>query len=347
MKKIKAKIAVLNKKNSVEILDVFFKEPKSKQALVKIYYSGICASQLMEFKGLRGKDNWLPHMFGHEGAGEIVKLGKNIKNLKVGDKVILSWLKRTDKNISGYIKNNSKIINYGPVTTFGNYSLISENRIYKLPKQIPIEDAAMYGCAIPTGMGIVTNEAKPKKIDKCAVVGLGGVGIFSLIALKAIGIKQIVGLDINQKKIGLIKKLGFKNILNLKNKDCFKKILKITNNKKFDFVFESSGHSSSIEESFELLNTTKGRLYFSSHPKNQDFIKIKPHELISGKKIFGSWGGKSNLDKNLLTFYKLIKKTNIKLKDLYQIFKLSDLKIIMNNYSKLDKPRAIIKMEHK
>ena len=77
------------------------------------------------------------------------------------------------------------------------------------------------------------------------------------------------------------------------------------------------------------------------------FIKIKPHELISGKKIFGSWGGKSNLDKNLLTFYKLIKKTNIKLKDLYQIFKLSDLKIIMNNYSKLDKPRAIIKMEHK
>ena len=141
--------------------------------------------------------------------------------------------------------------------------------------------------------------------------------------------------------------MGLKIELNLKNKDYFKKILKITNNKKFDFVFESSGHSSSIEESFELLNTTKGRLYFSSHPKNQDFIKIKPHELISGKKIFGSWGGKSNLDKNLLTFYKLIKKTNIKLKDLYQIFKLSDLKIIMNNYSKLDDNVLKLKMEHK
>ena len=163
----------------------------------------------MEFKGLRGKDNWLPHMFGHEGAGEIVKLGKNIKNLKVGDKVKGKVVVIADKNISGYIKNNSKIINYGPVTTFGNYSLISENRIYKLPKQIPIEDAAMYGCAIPTGMGIVTNEAKPKKIDKKIERANSFNENFDFQSeYKALNQKLE---DINQKKIGLIKKLGFKN----------------------------------------------------------------------------------------------------------------------------------------
>ena len=116
----------------------------------------------MEFKSYRGKDKWLPHLFGHEGVGVVRMIGKGVKGLKVGTYVILSWLKViTQRTIR--ICFTQKKINYGPVTTFGNYSLISANRLYKLPKIIDIKSAALYGCAIPTGMGVVVNEAKPKK----------------------------------------------------------------------------------------------------------------------------------------------------------------------------------------
>ena len=106
-------------------------------------------------------------MFGHEGVGIIKMIGKKVRGLKVGNKVILSWIKNDNaKDVCGSIFHNRNKINYGAVTTFGNYSLISSNRIYRLPKNIEFKSAALYGCAIPTGMGIVINEAKPKKKDK-------------------------------------------------------------------------------------------------------------------------------------------------------------------------------------
>ena len=103
------------------------------------------------------------------------------------------------------------------------------------------------------------------------VVGLGGVGVFSLIALRAIGVKTIVGIDNNKNRIKFIKKLGFKNIININNKNYLSKIFNITQNKKFDFIFESTGKSKSIENSFKLLNDKIGILY-SSHLKGRKNI---------------------------------------------------------------------------
>ena len=92
------------KKNSLELLDINFRKPNPNQVLVKINYSGICASQYMEYRSLRGKDKWLPHMFGHEGVGTVKMLGKEVKGLKVGNKVILSWIKKNNnKDSSGFI----------------------------------------------------------------------------------------------------------------------------------------------------------------------------------------------------------------------------------------------------
>ena len=347
MQFIKTKVAVLKKKNTLEVLDINLKKPGPKQVLVKIYYSGICASQYMEYRSLRGKDKWLPHMFGHEGVGIIKMIGKKVRGLKVGNKVILSWIKNDNaKDVCGSIFHNRNKINYGAVTTFGNYSLISSNRIYRLPKNIEFKSAALYGCAIPTGMGIVINEAKPKKKDICSVVGLGGVGIFSLIALKAIGIKIIVGIDNNSKRLNLIKKLGFKNLININSKNYISEIYKITSGKKFDYVFESTGHSKSIENSFKLLNNNSGKLYFSTHPKKGQKISINPHELISGKKIFGSWGGASNLNKDIVKFSNLISKSKIKLNKLYKIYTFDTLEKLLDSFSKLSTPRTIIKMKH-
>ena len=79
------------------------KLPKIKrgQVLVKIYYTGICKSQIMEIDGKRGKDKWLPHLLGHEASGKVIKLGKDVSKVKEGDEVMLTWIKGCGCDVSG------------------------------------------------------------------------------------------------------------------------------------------------------------------------------------------------------------------------------------------------------
>ena len=163
-KKINSKFLILEKKNKLKFVNTILPKPKKNQLLVKILYTSICASQIMEYKGLRGYDKWLPHAFGHEAVGIIVSIGKNIKKFKVKQKIILSWIRKKGSEVSGKIMYGKKNhFNYGPITTFSSYTLVSQNSAFPIPKNIKIKSASLFGCAIPTGMGMVLNEAKPKK----------------------------------------------------------------------------------------------------------------------------------------------------------------------------------------
>ena len=152
-------------KKPLTYLKLKFPSLHQGQVLVKVLYSGVCRSQIMEKNGQRGRDKWLPHLLGHEGSGEVIKVGKGVKKVKIGDQVILTWIKSKGKNSKNpkYLSISNKKINSGKVTTFSNYSVVSENRIVKKPKSMPIKYAPFFGCAIPTGAGIVLNQIKPKK----------------------------------------------------------------------------------------------------------------------------------------------------------------------------------------
>src|SRR3989344_7532238 len=95
--------------------------PKTKpgQVLIKMAYSGICRSQLNEMKGFKGPDKYLPHLLGHEGSGIVVDIGTQVKKVKLGDHVILSWIQGVGEKTPGSIftYNNTRV-NSGPITTF-------------------------------------------------------------------------------------------------------------------------------------------------------------------------------------------------------------------------------------
>ena len=138
--------------------------PKLKpgQVLVKIKYSGVCHTQLLEARGHRGADPFLPHCLGHEGSGIVAEVGPNSNKVKVGDPVILSWIKGSGANIPGSVYDwNGKKVNAGAITTFSEYAVISENRLTAIPKDFPLKEAALLGCAVPTGLGTIFNTAKP------------------------------------------------------------------------------------------------------------------------------------------------------------------------------------------
>jgi len=293
--------AVLTKNNSpLKIINKLkFTKLRRGQVLVRILHSAICRSQIMEIEGKRGKDKYLPHLLGHEGAGIVHRVGAGVKKVTKGDKIFLSWIKGKGLDSGGTkIINQKKTINAGPITTFSNFSFISENRCFKIPKGFPLKKSVIFGCAVPTGAGIILNEIKPKKKDRICIVGLGGVGLSALIACKMLKLKNIIVVDIDNKKIKIAKKVGFKKtILLKKDKNAITKILNFNKGRYFDYTIESSGKSKSIEFAFSLTKKFGGKCFFASHPNEKSKISIKPFDLISGKKIFGSWGGGSDPQK--------------------------------------------------
>ena len=328
---------VLKSKNKIELeknIDLS-KIPEDK-ILVKIFYSGLCRSQIMEIEQKRGLDKFLPHMLGHEATGEVIDIGKKIKHLKIGDMVVLSWINSQGLSSGGMkFLHKKKIINAGPVTTFSNYSVVSENKCTRVPKNFPKDIGVVFGCAALTGMGMVINEAVLKKNDHVLLIGFGGIGFFIYAALLSKKIKNIYILEKNKKKNSLLKKLKV-----VKYISDHRDLIKI--NKKFDYCFDATGNSKAIEIGFELLKNT-GQLIFASHPPKKNKISIDPFELIKGKQIKGSWGGKTNPQKDIMKYYKILKRLKLLSFLKSKVYKMNKIKNAISDLKNGKIVRPIIK----
>ena len=155
MKSFKAAVIVKSKK-PLKIMNINFKSPETNQVMVKILYSAFCSSQYGEMIGIKGKDKFLPHCLGHEACGVVIKVGPGVKKVKGNDLVVLHWMKSKGSD-SGGIKYKSedcpKSINAGQVTTFSEYSIVSENRLTKIPKnKFNLKILPLMGCSIPVAI---------------------------------------------------------------------------------------------------------------------------------------------------------------------------------------------------
>lgn len=296
---------------------------KPGQVLVKLAYSGVCKSQLMEIRGMRGEDKYLPHMLGHEASGEVVEIGDSVTKVKGGDAVILGWIKGDGMDAGGsvYRKGNTSI-NAGGVTTFMTHSVVSENRVVKLPKEIPADQAVLLGCAIPTGAGIVLNSLKPKQGSTLVVFGLGGVGLCALMAARTFDLSQLIAVDIDEGKLDLARELGATDCINAAKANVVNAVFDLTRGTGADYAVEASGIPSVIEQAFQSVKRGGGKCVFAGHPPHGSQIQLDPFELICGKSIEGSWGGSSHPDRDIGMY-----------RDLYKNGLLPLEKLLSNRYS--------------
>ena len=284
----------------LEVLDLQIPELMRGQVLVDVLYSGICRSQLMEARGQRGADPWLPHMLGHEGTGIVRKVGPGVTRFQPGDRVVLGWIKAGGLDVKGATYETigrDLTVNSGPVTTLSSATIVSESRLVHLPLGMPEDLGVLLGCALPTGAGMVLNEVRPSADNTLAIVGLGGIGLSALVTALALGVKAVVAIDVVQERLHLAKSLGANLVINASEVDAKEAVFQ-----KFgagvDACVEAGGSVSTIELGFSIINRKAGRLVFASHPKHGEKISIDPHELISGKSISGSWGGKAIRNKS-------------------------------------------------
>ena len=282
----------------VEIPDL-----KAGQVLVKVHFSGVCHSQLMEAQGKRGDDSYLPHMLGHEGSATVMEIGPGVTRFKKGDLVILTWIKSLGANVpqTKYQKDN-QIINAGGVTTFSEYSVVSENRCVSLPEGVPLDVASLFGCAVLTGAGIVTNTIQPDSKSSLAVFGLGGIGLSALMASSLYECQTLIAVDIEKEKLNLAREFGATHLINSIDENPVERIREITGGVGVDYSIEAAGTVKTIEQAFQSVRKGGGKCVFATHPKAGEKIKIDPFDLICGKQIEGSWGGASRPEEDIPKF---------------------------------------------
>lgn len=342
----KTKAAVLVAHNKpLKILNLELQDPGKGEVLVKIYFSGICHTQLLEIAGKSASKSFVPNLMGHEASGKVVKVGPNVKKVKKDDLVILSWIKgRGINTIPKPIDYNNVKINRGSVTTFSQYSVVAENRVFPIKKNTPMDVSALLGCAVPTGMGMVFNNAKVKKNDVVLIIGCGGIGINAIHAAKVAKAKIIIGLDINDDKKLSALKFGANYFFNFKEKNLLNKINKISN--KIDYSIDTVGIKKTMEFAYNISDNYSGHTILCGVPNPLNLkISINPFPLYYGKKITGTGGGETVPDKDLKKYENLYKNNKIDLKGMItKVFSLNQINTAINTLQKGNCIRVLIDM---
>lgn len=317
------------------------------QVLVKVLFSGVCRSQLMEVMGGRGEDPWLPHLLGHEGCGEVLAVGEGVSKVQPGDQVIITWIKADGMVAPGAIYDfDGESINSGRVTTFSRHSIVSECCTVPLPEGVPPKVGVLFGCALLTGAGIVLNELMPDQNHVVAVIGLGGVGLSALIALKNLDVKRIIAVDQSEAHLELARAFGACETVNSALEDVEAWFATHVPNG-LDACVEAAGTTATIELGFRLVRKGGGRLYFASHPPSGERICLDPHDLISGKSIHGSWGGACHADQDIAKIADTYLSGNMPLEKLIEKeYSLHEINKALMDLKNGEVFRPIINMEH-
>jgi S-(hydroxymethyl)glutathione dehydrogenase/alcohol dehydrogenase len=297
--------------------DIEVPELRAGQVLVKVHFSGVCHSQLMEARGKRGDDPYLPHMLGHEGSATVLEVGPGVTRFKKDDIVILTWIKCQGADVSQtkYSKGN-QIINAGGVTTFSEYSVVSENRCVALPEGVPLDIASLFGCAVLTGAGIVTNTIQPSSKNSLAIFGLGGIGLSALMAACLYKCQTLIAVDIEKDKLELAIEFGATHVIDSSMENPVDRIREITEGVGVDYSIEAAGLVKTIEQAFQSVRKSGGKCVFATHPTANEKIMIDPFDLICGKQIQGSWGGDSIPEEDIPKFAQLYRDGKLPLEKL-------------------------------
>ena len=338
-----AVLYVLNKPLILEEIEV--PEPSFGQVRVEVKASGICRKQFQEMHGLHGPDPYLPHLLGHEGAGVVEAVGPGVKRVAVGDHVVLSWIKAEGLEPKPPVyKRGDQRINAGSVTTFNQYTVAAENRVTRIPKEIPFDKAALLGCAIPTGVGVVMNTAKVKPGSTVALFGAGGIGLNIIQGAVLSKASKIIAVDIYDHKLDKAKEFGATHLLNSRREDAVMRIKELTEGKGADYAFEASASREAMENAYASVRWGTGlAVLVGNLPHDDKKISIDPFPLYAGTRLIGTWGGETDPDRDFPRYVEWYLKGQLKLDELItHRFRLDEINAAFLALEKGEVGRAII-----
>ncbi|MFG1185069.1 zinc-dependent alcohol dehydrogenase family protein [Xanthobacter aminoxidans] len=259
----------------LHIEEVELDRPGRDEVLVKIAAAGLCHSDLSVINGSRPRP--MPMAIGHEAAGVVVEVGDGVDDLKPGDHVVMVFMPSCGHcqpcsqgrpalcepgavaNGKGELLTGAIRLHEGEETihhhlgcsAFADHAVVSRRSLVRIDKDIPLDVAALFGCAVLTGVGAVVNTARVQAGETVAVVGLGGVGLAAVLGALAAGAARVVAVDLSPEKLQLAKDLGATGVVDARAPDAIEQVRALTG-AGADFVFEFAGSARALENAYKM-----------------------------------------------------------------------------------------------
>jgi len=297
---------------TIEELDLA--PPGYGEVLVKIAAAGLCHSDLSVINGDRPRP--LPMVLGHEAAGVVEQLGDGVTDLVPGDHVILVFVPSCGHcspcaegrpalcepgfaaNSAGTLLGGARRLSRNGVpinhllgcAAFAEYATVSRRSLVKIDKALPMAEAALFGCAVMTGVGAVVNTAQVRAGASTAVIGLGGVGLASVLGAKAAGARQIVAVDLSDEKLELAKSLGATHTFNASAPDTVEKIREATSGG-VEYAFELAGSARALESAYKITRRGGTTVTAGLPPPTATFALPAVNLVAEERTVKGSYIG--------------------------------------------------------
>ena len=203
-------------------------EPRKDQALLQMFSSGICHSQIHEFTDMRAR----PTAFGHEAAALVLKVGSEVTRVREGDHAIVTWV-RDDPLPFGAEDENCGATYKGvpipwPHHTWSEHAVISERYLVPIDKKDPTDLSSIIGCAVLTGCGAIIYTTKVRPEQSVAIVGMGGVGLSAVAAAAMSHAYPIIAVDLQADKLKLSREFGATHTVDASKEDPIEAIIELS-----------------------------------------------------------------------------------------------------------------------
>ena len=319
------------------------------QVLVRILCSGICGSHLGEIAVVKGPDRFLPHLLGHEGTGMVLECGPGVRTVKPDDKVVLHWRKGAGLESTTPIYD-SRIgkVNAGWVTTFNEYAIVAENRVTAIPGDFDPHAAALFGCAVTTGFGVVNNNARLKIGQSVVIFGAGGIGLNIVQAAALVAAYPIIAVDLFDNRLELARALGATHLINSRQVDAEAEVRRIVGAEGADAAIDNTGNVKVVEAAYRLTNA-RGRTVLVGVPRKGSEASIYTLPLHFGKTLTGSHGGEARPEFDIPNYVRLCQAGKLELRPLLgQRYRLTEINQALDDMrSGALAGRAVIEMAPK
>jgi S-(hydroxymethyl)glutathione dehydrogenase/alcohol dehydrogenase len=291
----------------LSIEDVELDKPQDREVLIKTVASGVCHSDLHFVDGFYPYP--APAVLGHEAAGIIEEVGRQVTYVKPGDHVICClsvFCGNCEQCMSGHpnrcsnkqatqrdpkdkprISQKGKMVNqFLDISSYCEKMLLHENAVVKIREDLPLDRAALIGCGVTTGVGAVLNTAKIEPGSTVAVFGAGGVGLAAIQGARIAGARKIIAIDMFEGKLAMAKRLGATDTVDASGSDPVDEIRKITGGG-VDYSFEAIGLKKVAEQAFNALKPGGTATVIGMIPVGQK-VEMDGYMFLTERKLQGS-----------------------------------------------------------
>jgi alcohol dehydrogenase len=297
----------------LELAEVTLEAPGSGEVLLRLRAAGLCHSDLSVIDGNRPRP--LPMVLGHEGAGIVEAVGPDVADLYPGDHVVTAFVASCGHcqpctrgrpalcepglaaNVAGTLLSGQRRLQRGGplhhhlgVSAFAEHAVVARESCVRIPEDLPFEQAAVFGCAVLTGVGAVVNTAALPRGASVAVLGLGGVGLAALLGARRLEAAPLVAIDLSAEKLALARELGATHTFNAADPDCVAQVREATRGG-VDFAFEMAGAVPALELAWNIT-ARGGTTVTAGLPHPERVFGLRPVVLVGEERTLkGSYLG--------------------------------------------------------